>query len=60
VSTGSKPLLSLVVVVRNAEYGVLGVDMKALEGQPFLFLIILGSQFSYHQFVHPSVKPPKA
>jgi hypothetical protein len=57
VSTGSKPLLSLIVVVRNTKYGVAGIDMKTLETLVFSrFLDFKNINANSH---HLSVKASK-
>jgi hypothetical protein len=56
VSTGSKPLLSLIVVVRNTEYDVFGIDMKALKTLVFVSLLDFKTPTSIRP---PSVKASK-
>jgi hypothetical protein len=56
VSTGSKPLLSLVVVVINWGYGVVGIDIKTLEPLVFASLLNFKTPTSVHP---PSVRASK-
>jgi hypothetical protein len=58
VSTGSKPLLSLIVVVRNTKYGVAGIDMKTLE--PLVFASLLDFKTPTPIHTTSALKPPKA
>jgi hypothetical protein len=48
VSTGSKPLLSLVVVVINWGYGVVGIEMKTVGLLAFISLLDFKIPTSIH------------
>jgi hypothetical protein len=58
VSTGSKPLLSLIVVARKTGYGVIEIDIKALRLPVFISLLDFKTPTPIRP--HQALKPPKA